>query len=223
MPLLICLLLAFLMREAPLMAIYIAGVGVHFSRRGKGSEEKHATEKMYRVVERFTSAYKLGGSIFQILEGVTERMGDGPLRRALRRTIDAYYVGGRTPQQVLKRLAEEVDDYYLGQFVFILSNGISATREVMIKALSNLLERMRHQRALQAETKTALVLLQGECNFLGAACLVVAVMTVVIPSFRDFYARDCFHQLLWCSLTLVAIVAWSYFHSRVARLKEQTL
>ena len=101
--------------------------------------------------------------------------------------------------------------------------GISTTREVTIEALSNLLERMRRQRALQAEAKTTLALLQGECRFLGMACLAGALATAVIPTFHDYYAHSLFHQLLWCGITFISVAAWNYFNSQVARLKEQVL
>jgi len=224
LPLMVSLPLALLMKNAPLMALYIVGLGVYFSRRqGASVIRQGVSEEMYRVMERFTSAYKLGGSTFQILDSTVSRIAPGVLQSGFRRAIDAYYVGGRTPQQVLNELAEEIDDYYLRQFVFVLTTGISATREVTLQALSNLLERMRRQRALQAETRTTLALLHGECRFLGVACCVGAGITIIIPTFRTYYASGLFHQLLWCGVTLVPVVAWNYFNAQVVRLKRQML
>jgi Flp pilus assembly protein TadB len=218
--------LAYLMREGPLISIYLVALGVlstlyYALWRTKAEEETALNAEILKLVEEFQSQYRLTPSIFQALTNARLKV-DEPLREHVTAAVETFYVTA-SQKRAFAELRRRVPNSYLNQFVYILERSETARREVVQKALERLVARLRRREQLRVETETDLTVITGQTQIiliLGIGLLFVVAMS---RGLREVYTRSPSGQILFIVLATIGVLTVYYIDRRIISLKERVL
>jgi Flp pilus assembly protein TadB len=225
-PLPIAFALAYLMREGPLISVYLVALGIlstlyYALWRTKAEEETALNAEILKLVEEFQSQYRLTPSVFQALTHARLKV-DEPLQGHVTAAVESFYVTA-SQKRAFAELRRRVPNSYLNQFVYILERSETARREVVQKALERLVARLRRREQLRVETETDLTVITGQTQIiliLGIGLLFVVAMS---RGLREVYTRSPSGQILFIVLATVGVLTVYYIDRRIISLKERVL
>lgn len=224
-PLPITLILAFLMREARLISIYIIVVGVlanlYLIRRSRGERRSHLEAEITELVEAFRTIYRIRPSIFSALEEARGKVAE-PLRGYVTAAVETFYVTS-APKRAFAELRQRLDNPYLNQFLYILERSETARREAVFEALNDLIKRLHRHEELRREIETNMTVVTGQTQFMLIIGIVILFIIALIPGLRAAYTGSMGAQLLFMIVASVGALTSYYIDQKVLALKERVL
>jgi len=221
LPLVVAVTLAMLMR-AFLIGAYLVIVGilitVYFLRRAKEQRQSLPARQILQLILAFRSAYLLQHSVFLSLDAVKEKV-DEPLRSLMRVTVETYYLTS-SPQHAFMELRARTDNIYLSQFAYVLEMSETARTEVVIKALDNLVERLRTHDQLRREIEASLVSITGQTSFIQVIAVLVVLGVAAVPLLRAAYTSPG-GQIAFIIIISIMLGASYYIDSVINKLAER--
>jgi len=218
--------LAYLMREGPLISVYLVTLGVLITLyyvfwRTKAEEETALNAEILKLVEEFQSQYRLSPSIFSALSQARTKVAE-PLRGHVTAAVESYYTTA-SQKQAFAELRRRVPNSYLNQFVYILERSETARREVVQQALERLIARMRRREQLRVDTETNLTVITGQTQIILILGIGLLFVVALIPGLREVYTRSTGGQFLFIVLTTIGVLTVYYIDRRITSLKERVL
>ncbi len=221
LPLVVALTLAMLMR-AVLIGAYLLIVGilitVYFLRRARERQQSLPARQILQLILAFRSAYLLQPSVFLSLDAVKEKL-DEPLRSLMRVTVETYYLTS-SPQHAFMELRARTDNIYLSQFAYVLEMSETARTEVVVKALDNLVERLRTHDQLRREIEASLVSITGQTSFIQVIAVLVVLGVAAVPLLRAAYTSPG-GQIAFIIIISIMLGASYYIDSVINKLAER--
>lgn len=222
-PLLIAAILAWRF-AAPLISGYLVILGglvtLYLARRARLGERAQMDRQVDQLTTAFLSFYQLRPTVFSALEQACQKV-DQPLQGQVALAVQAFYITA-SPDRAFNELERRVDNVYLTQFVYILRRTERASREVVMIALKELLERLKAHRDLRSEAEKGLASVTGQ-TFIIQVLSMIVVFLIAFTGLSEAYTSSWGGQLLFV-LVVSLMVATSYFLERRAiSLKEQIL
>lgn len=221
LPLVVAVTLAMLMR-AFLIGAYLVIVGilitVYFLRRAKEQRQSLPARQILQLILAFRSAYLLQHSVFLSLDAVKEKV-DEPLRSLMRVTVETYYLTS-SPQHAFMELRARTDNIYLSQFAYVLEMSETARTEVVVKALDNLVERLRTHDQLRREIEASLVSITGQTSFIQVIAVLVVLGVAAVPLLRAAYTSPG-GQIAFIIIISIMLGASYYIDSVINKLAER--
>jgi Flp pilus assembly protein TadB len=221
LPLVVAVALAMLMR-AFLIGAYLLIVGilitVYFLRRAREQRQSLPARQILQLILAFRSAYLLQPSVFLSLDAVKEKV-DEPLRSLMRVTVETYYLTS-SPQHAFMELRARTDNIYLSQFAYVLEMSETARTEVVVKALDNLVERLRTHDQLRREIEASLVSITGQTSFIQVIAVLVVLGVAAVPLLRAAYTSPG-GQIAFIIIISIMLGASYYIDSVINRLAER--
>lgn len=221
LPLVVAVALAMLMR-AFLIGAYLLIVGilitVYFLRRAREQRQSLPARQILQLILAFRSAYLLQPSVFLSLDAVKEKV-DEPLRSLMRVTVETYYLTS-SPQHAFMELRARTDNIYLSQFAYVLEMSETARTEVVVKALDNLVERLRTHDQLRREIEASLVSITGQTSFIQVIAVLVVLGVAAVPLLRAAYTSPG-GQIAFIIIISIMLAASYYIDSVINRLAER--
>ncbi|UCC77317.1 MAG: hypothetical protein JSW37_02860 [Anaerolineales bacterium] len=221
LPLVVAVALAMLMR-AFLIGAYLLIVGilitVYFLRRAREQRQSLPARQILQLILAFRSAYLLQPSVFLSLDAVKEKV-DEPLRSLMGVTVETYYLTS-SPQHAFMELRARTDNIYLSQFAYVLEMSETARTEVVVKALDNLVERLRTHDQLRREIEASLVSITGQTSFIQVIAVLVVLGVAAVPLLRAAYTSPG-GQIAFIIIISIMLGASYYIDSVINRLAER--
>lgn len=221
LPLVVAVALAMLMR-AFLIGAYLLIVGilitVYFLRRAREQRQSLPARQILQLILAFRSAYLLQPSVFLSLDAVKEKV-DEPLRSLMRVTVETYYLTS-SPQHAFMELRARTDNIYLSQFAYVLEMSETARTEIVVKALDNLIERLRTHDQLRREIEASLVSITGQTSFIQVIAVLVVLGVAAVPLLRAAYTSPG-GQIAFIIIISIMLGASYYIDSVINRLAER--
>jgi Flp pilus assembly protein TadB len=221
LPLVVAVILAMLMR-AVLIGAYLLIVGilitVYFLRRGRQQQQSLPARQILQLILAFRSAYLLQPSVFLSLDAVKEKV-DEPLRSLMGVTVETYYLTS-SPQHAFMELRARTDNIYLSQFAYVLEMSETARTEIVVKALDNLVERLRTHDQLRREIEASLVSITGQTSFIQVIAVLVVLGVAAVPLLRAAYTSPG-GQIAFIIIVSIMLGASYYIDSVINKLAER--
>ncbi len=221
LPLVVAVTLAMLMR-AFLIGAYLLIVGilitVYFLRRAREQRQSLPARQLLQLILAFRSAYLLRPSVFLSLDAVKEKV-DEPLRSLMRVAVETYYLTS-SPQHAFMELRARTDNIYLSQFAYVLEMSETARTEVVVKALDNLVERLRTHDQLRREIEASLVSITGQTSFIQVIAVLVVLGVAAVPLLRAAYTSPG-GQIAFIIIISIMLGASYYIDSVINKLAER--
>ena len=214
---------------APLISGYLVILGalltLYLARRARLGERVQMDRQVTQLATAFHSIYQLRPAVFSALEQACEKV-DQPLRDQVALAVETFYISA-LPDRAFNGLEQGVDNVYLAQFVYILRRTEKASREVVMSALEELMERLRAHKDMRDEAEKNLASVTGQTLIIQVLSVIV-VFLIAFASLggvplREAYTSSWGGQFLFI-LVISVMVATSYFLERRAMsLKERIL
>ena len=209
---------------APLISGYLVILGVlvtlHLARRARLGERAQMDRQVTQLTTAFRSNYQLRPTVFSALEQACEKV-DQPLRGQVALAVQAFYITASS-ERAFNELERRVDNVYLTQFVYILRRTEGASREVVMIALKELMERLIAHKEMRSEAETSLAAVTGQTRMIQVISVII-VFLLAFTGLGEAYTRSWGGQLFFIVVVSV-MVATSYFlERRTMSLKERIL
>jgi Flp pilus assembly protein TadB len=225
-PLPVAFALAYLMREGPLISVYLIVLGIlstlyYVFWRTRAEAETALNAEILKLFEEFQGQYRLTPSIFSALSQARLKVAE-PLRGHVTAAVESFYVTA-SQKRAFMELRRRVPNSYLNQFVYILERSETARREIVQKALERLIERLRNREDLRVETETELMVITGQTQIiliLGIGLLFVVAWSSTL---REIYTRSQSGQILFIILSTIGVLTTYYIDRRITSLKGRVL
>jgi hypothetical protein len=222
LPLIAALLLALLMWGSVLIQLYLVAIGISLTayavKRGRWQQEVLEARQILQLVLAFRSMYQLQPSVFSTLDRVKEKV-DQPLKGLVDVLIQSYYLTS-SPERAYAELRGRTDNVYLNQFVYILEMSETASSEAVVKALDNLVDRLRTHDELRRDTESSLTSITGQTSVLQRIAAAIVLAVALVPPLRAPYTSTA-GQIVFI-IFLSAILGGSYYIDRqVGKLVER--
>ncbi len=221
-PLIAAVILALLMWGAVIIQLYLLVVGVaatiYSLRRQRVERKLMESRQILQLILAFRSAYQLQPSVFSTLDRVKDRVQE-PLRGLMDAVIQAYYLTS-SPERAFSALRERTTNVYLNQFAYILEMSESASATAVVKALDNLVERLRSHDELRRETESSLTSITGQTSVMQRVAGAIVVAVALVPGLRRPYVSPL-GQLLYVGLLTVILAGSYYIDRQIAGLLER--
>jgi len=224
-PLPFAFLMAILMRDGPLISIYVAVVGVltslYLIGRSRGEERAKIDVEVAKLAEAFRSIYKIRPSIFSALEEARLKVAQ-PLRTHVTAAVETFYITS-SPKRAFAELRERVDNPYLNQFLYILERSETARREAVLEALDDLIARLRRHEELRRATETNLTVITGQTQIILIISVLMIFAIALIDPLRTVYTGSLGGQLLFIGVATIGVYTAYRIDRKVISLKERVL
>ncbi len=222
LPLIAAIILAVLMWGAVLIQVYLMAIGIALTvysvQRARRQQKILEARQILQLVLSFRSMYQLQPSVFSTLDRVKEKV-DQPLKGLVDVLIQSYYLTS-SPERAFAELRGRTDNVYLNQFVYILEMSETASSEAVVKALDNLVDRLRTHDELRRDTESSLTSITGQTSVLQRIAAAIILAVVLVPALREPYTSTG-GQILFI-IFLSAILGGSYYIDRqVGKLVER--
>jgi len=224
-PLPVTLLIAFLMREGPLISIYMILVGgaitYYLGSRALRRAHVQLDEEIATLVESFRNTYRIRPAIFAALADARTKVRE-PLRSYVTTAVETFYVTSSQPR-AFSELRARSDNPYLNQFVYILERVESARRTAVLDALQDLLDRLKRREELRRQTDIDLTVITAQTRLILVISILIILAITLIRGLRIAYTDTLFGQVVF--ITVVTIAAYTAYRidRRVMELKERVL
>jgi len=217
--------MAILMRDGPLISIYVAVVGVltslYLIGRSRGEERAKIDVEVAKLAEAFRSIYKIRPSIFSALEEARLKVAQ-PLRTHVTAAVETFYITS-SPKRAFAELRERVDNPYLNQFLYILERRETARREAVLEALDDLIARLRRHEELRRATETNLTVITGQTQIILIISVLMIFAIALIDPLRTVYTGSLGGQLLFIGVATIGVYTAYRIDRKVISLKERVL
>jgi hypothetical protein len=174
-----------------------------------------------QLVLAFRGAFQIQAAAFKCLGLAAERV-SGPLRDSIKVAVETFFATS-SPEQGFAVLRQRIDNAFLSQFVYILEMSESAANDAVVRALDDLVVRLRQQEELERQVETGLSSITGQTSFIQVVAVLVGFIIALVPSFRAAYVSTLPWRMVYMSLVGVMIGASYYIEKRNRDLKEQML
>ena len=224
-PIPLAFLMAILMRDGPLISIYVAAVGVltslYLIRRSRGEERAKIDMEVAKLAEAFRSIYKIRPSVFSALEEARLKVAQ-PLRTHVTAAVETFYITS-SPKRAFAELRRRVDNPYLNQFLYILERSETARREAVLEALDDLIARLRRHEELRRATETNLTVITGQTQIILIISVLMMFAIALIDPLRIVYTGSLWGQLLFIGVATIGVYTAYRIDRKVISLKERVL
>ena len=221
LPLIIAVTGAVLMR-AVLISAYLLMVGilmtVYLLRRARKEHQSLPTGQVFQLILAFRSTYQLQPSVFLTLDTVREKVGE-PVRGLMKVVVETFYLTS-SPERAFAELRARTDNVYLNQFAYILEMSETASADAVVKALDNLVERLRTHDQLRRETQASLTSITGQTSVILGIAVLVILAVAAVPTLRAPYTT-LGGQILFVAIITVMLVASYYIDFVINKLAER--
>jgi len=222
LPLILTLILA-LMMHAPLISAYLILVGivitVYFVQRTRRAQRLLAPRDVLQLILAFRSTYQLQPSVFSTLDQVKDKL-VAPLKALVNVLVQTYYLTS-SPERAFAELRRRTDNVYLNQFAYILEMSESATVDAVVKALDNLVERLRVHDELRRESEASLASINTQTAILRIIAIGILLAVGAYDRMRSVYAASLYGQLFYAVMLTVMLVASYYIDRETFKLMER--
>ena len=223
LPLLIAVVLAWRF-AVPLISGYLVILGVlialHLARQARLGERAQMDRQVDQLTTAFRSIYQLRPAVFSALEQACQKV-DQPLRGQVALAVEAFYISA-DPTRAFDELERRVDNVYLTQFVYILRRTERASREVVMIALKELMERLRAHRDMRSEAEKGLASVTGQ-TFIIQVLSIIVVFLIAFTGLKEAYTSSWEGQLLFIFVVSVMVATSYLLERRTMSLKERIL
>ena len=224
-PVPLAFVMAILMRDGPLVSIYVAVVGVltslYLIRRSRGEERAKIDMEVAKLAEAFRSIYKIRPSIFSALEEARLKVAQ-PLRTHVTAAVETFYITS-SAKRAFAELRQRVDNPYLNQFLYILERSETARREAVLEALDDLIKRLRRHEELRRATETNLTVITGQTQIILIISVLMTFAIALIDPLRTVYTGSLGGQLLFIIVATIGVYTAYRIDKKVISLKERVL
>jgi len=222
LPLIMAMVLVVLMWRAVLVSIYLIAVGIlitlYFLQRTKKEQQLLPARQIFQLVLAFRSTFQLQPSIFLTLDTVKEKL-EEPLRGLMKVVVQTYYLTS-SPERAFAELRARTDNVYLNQFAYILEMSETARADAVVKALDNLVERLRTHDELRREAESNLTAITGQTSFIQGISVLIILVVAAVPRLRAPYVPV--GGQIFLVIVLTVMLAASYYIDRViSKLAER--
>lgn len=221
LPLIVAVILAVLMR-AVLISTYLLIVGIvvtlYFLQRARRERQSLPARQVFQLILAFRSTYQLQPSVFLTLDVVKEKV-DEPLRGLMKVVVETFYLTS-SPERAFAELRARTDNVYLNQFAYILEMSETARADAVVKALDNLVDRLRTHDQLRRETEASLTSITGQTLFIQVMAVLVTLAVAAVPMLRAPYASTG-GQLFFIAIITVMLVTSYYIDFIIHKLAER--
>jgi Flp pilus assembly protein TadB len=221
LPLITAAVLAVLMR-AWLISLYLLVAGVlitwYYLRRSRRRQQSLPARQIFQLILAFRSTYQLQPSVFLTLDAVKDKV-DEPLKGLMKVMVETYYLTS-SPERAFDELRSRTDSVYLNQFAYILEMSETARADAVVKALDNLVERLRTHDQLRRETEASLTSITGQTAFIQAIAVLVVLAVAAVPVLRAPYVSPG-GQVFFIAVVTVMVVASYYIDFVINKLAER--
>jgi Flp pilus assembly protein TadB len=221
LPLMVAVALAVLMR-AVLISTYLLIVGIlatlFFLRRARKEQQSLPARQVFQLILAFRSTFQLQPSVFLTLDVVKDKV-DEPLRSLMRVVVETFYLTS-SPERAFAELRARTDNVILNQFAYVMEMSETARADAVVKALDNLVERLRTHDQLRRETEASLVSITGQTSFIQVIAVLVVLVVAAMPVLRAPYTSTG-GQLFFIAVVTVMLVASYYIDFVIHRLAER--
>jgi hypothetical protein len=209
-----------------LVAGFLILIGValysYLGRRAGSMSREQVTDAVSELIAAYYSAHLVIPTVVGALSEAIKNQANPVLAAAVKRAVDAFGTGKST-EQMLDQLADEVRNPYLSQFTFILRHTSESNQKEILATLRDMSNRLDQRKRLKDRSRVALALVSGTVRFLQAANGAVIVLAVVAPFWWEYYASTVSHQaLLIVGGTMALLGSW-YFENQLTQLRERVL
>ncbi len=214
LPLIVSLILAILMRTVLVSTYFIiAGILItaHFMRRTKEKQRLLSARRIFQLILAFRSTFQLQPSVFLTLDVVKEKV-DEPLKSLVKVVVQTYYLTS-SPERAFAELRARTDNVYLNQFAYILEMSETARADAVVKALDNLVDRLRTHDELRRQTESSMTAITAQTTFMQVIAILAVLTVAAVPTLRGPYVSIGGQIFLIAIFTI--ILAASYYIDRV--------
>jgi Flp pilus assembly protein TadB len=223
LPLLIAVILAWRF-AVPLISGYLVILGVlvtlHLARRARLGERAQMDRQVAQLTTAFRSIYQLRPTVFSALEQACKKV-DQPLRGQVALAVEAFYISA-SPDKAFDELERRVDNVYLTQFVYILRRTEIASREVVVRALDSLEERLTAHKEMRSEAETNLASVTGQTRVIQMISVII-VLLIAFSGLGEAYTSSWRGQLFFIFVVSVMVATSYLLERRAMSLKERIL
>jgi Flp pilus assembly protein TadB len=223
LPLLIAVILAWRF-AVPLISGYLVILGVlitlHLARRARLGERTQMDRQVAQLTTAFRSIYQLRPTVFSALEQACKKV-DQPLRGQVALAVEAFYISA-SPDKAFDELERRVDNVYLTQFVYILRRTEIASREVVVRALDSLEERLTAHKEMRSEAETNLASVTGQTRVIQMTSVII-VLLIAFSGLGEAYTSSWRGQLFFIIVVSVMVATSYLLERRAMSLKERIL
>ena len=222
LPLIAALILAVLMWGAVLIQVYLIATGIALTvysvQHARRQQRMLEARQILQLVLSFRSMYQLQPSVFSTLDRVKAKV-EQPLKGLVDVLIQSYYLTS-SPERAFAELRGRTDNVYLNQFAYILEMSEAARSAAVVKALDNLVDRLRTHDELRRDTESSLTSITGQTSVLQRIAAAIILAVALVPALREPYTSTA-GQILFI-IFLSAILGGSYYIDRqVGKLVER--
>jgi len=222
LPLIAALILAVLMWGAVLVQVYLMAIGIALTaysvQRARRQQKMLEARQILQLVLSFRSMYQLQPSVFSTLDRVKEKV-EQPLKGLVDVLIQTFYLTS-SPERAFAELRGRTDNVYLNQFAYILEMSEAARSAAVVKALDNLVDRLRTHDELRRDTESSLTSITGQTSVLQRIAAAIILAVALVPDLREPYTTTG-GQFLFV-IFLSAILGGSYYIDRqIGKLVER--
>jgi len=213
--------LAVLMR-LPLMSAYIIVAGllitVYGVRRAEKEKARIPASQIFQLILSFRGEYLLQPGVFLTLDKARQRVED-PLNGLMGIAVQTYNATA-SPRRAFAELRARTDNVYLGQFTHILEMSEVAPPSAVVKALDNMVDRLRVHDVLHRETTASLTSITGQTRFMHGVAILSTFLVAVVPMLHTGYASTS-GQIVFMILGTVILGASYYIDRTIDNLSER--
>jgi len=221
----VTLLLAYLMREGPLVSLYLVGLGgvitYYLATRSLRQEDVELDQEIAALVESFRNIYRIRPATFSALEEARTKVGE-PLRSYVTAAVETFYVTS-SQARAFAELRRRSDNPYLNQFIYVLERMDQARQEAILNALQDLIDRLQRSEELRRQTEIDLTVITGQTQILLGISIFLIIGIALIRQLRIAYTGSVFGQLVFVVIVSVAAYTAYRIDRRVVELKERVL
>jgi len=208
----------------PLISLYILVVGVlisvYLARRAQLAESLLVKRQMLELVSAFYGVYRIRPSVFSALEEVADRL-ENPMRTYVNRAVEAYYATAQT-DAALDVLRQKVSSPFIEQFIYILQRTDAARHEAVLRALNDLIQRLRRHETLRERTSTQLSGITWQTLFILVISLGI-VFVMAVTDLKRFYTESWGAQVFFIIVASVGVTTAYFIDRHINGLKERLL
>jgi Flp pilus assembly protein TadB len=220
-PLGLFVLLAVLM-HVPLVSMYLVAAGllitVHQLQRLKREQRIIQPGQILQFLLAFRGEYFLQPAPFASLSRAMSKT-DEPLKSLLNVMVQTYFLTS-SPERAFAELRNRTDNAYLNQFAYILEMSESASADSVVKAVDNLVERLRTHDELRREIKANLSSITSQTSILQAVAIGVLLIVAIVPSLHRAYI-SIGAQIFYITFMTIMLASSYYIEREIDKLAER--
>jgi len=205
---------------SPYLLLLDLGIVSYLAYRQTLRVRQHTGDQVRRLVDAFVGLYRVNPTTFATLALAGGHLPPGALRAAVQAAVHHYETTRDTHEALQKLLA--VPDPYLARFVLVLDQAGEQGPTEIVNLLADLQVRLRRRWTTRLAAQGVFAALRGTLAVLIGAAVVVTVVGVTVPLWREIHLGSPVSRIVFIALTTVAFTAAAFFDRRM-RLDEETL